>query len=64
MSAWAVASSGAIESDLIITPPDEPTITVDSLEAAQFVYLLLSSAKIRRTLDTIRAKIVLILSRR
>src|SRR5215469_10899596 len=63
MSAWAVASSGAIESDLIITPPDEPTITVDNLEVAQFVYLLLSSAKIRQTLDTITAKIVLILGR-
>ena len=63
MSAWAVSSSGAIESDLIITPPDEPTITVDSLEVAQFVYLLLSSAKIRHTLDTITAKVVLILGR-
>ncbi len=63
MSAWAVSSAGAIESNLIITPPDEPTITVDSLEVAQFVYLLLSSAKIRQTLDTITAKVVLILGR-
>ena len=64
ISAWDIsASDGAIESDLIITPPDEPTITVDSLEVAQFVYLLLSSAKIRQTIDTITAKVVLILGR-
>lgn len=63
MSAWDVSSSGAIEADLIITPPGEPTITVDNLEVAQFVYLLLSSAKVRQTLDTITAKVVLILGR-
>jgi uncharacterized protein YjbI with pentapeptide repeats len=63
MSAWGVTCSGAIESDLIITPADEPTITVDSLEVAQFVYLLLSSARIRQTIDTITAKVVLILGR-
>jgi uncharacterized protein YjbI with pentapeptide repeats len=63
MSAWDVSSSGAIESDLIITPADEPTITVDSLEVAQFVYLLLSSARIRQAIDTITAKVVLILGR-
>lgn len=63
MSAWDLSSSGSIESDLIITPPDEPTITVDSLEMAQFVYLLLSSAKIRHAIDTLTAKVVLILGR-
>jgi uncharacterized protein YjbI with pentapeptide repeats len=63
ISAWDVSSAGAIESDLIITPPDEPTITVDDLEVAQFVYLLLNSAKVRRTIDTVTAKLVLILGR-
>ena len=63
MSAWDVSSSGAIESDLIITQADEPIITVDSLEVAQFVYLLLSSERIRQTIDTITAKVVLILGR-
>jgi hypothetical protein len=38
-------------------------VTVDSLEVAQFVYLLLSSAKIRQAIDTITAKVVLILGR-
>ena len=62
-SAWGICAEGAIESDLIITPPHESVITVDSLEVAQFVYLLLSSAKIRQTIDTITAKVVLILGR-
>lgn len=63
ISVWSVTSSGTIETDLTITPPDEPTITVDSLEIAQFVYLLLNSSKLRRAIDTISAKVVLILGR-
>jgi hypothetical protein len=63
ISAWDLSSSGFIESDLIITPPDQPTVTVDSLDLAQFVYLLLSSAKIRQAIDTLTAKVVLILGR-
>ena len=63
MSAWDLSSSGAIESDLVITQADEPTITVDSLQVAQFVYLLLNSARVRQTLDTITAKVVLIVGR-
>jgi uncharacterized protein YjbI with pentapeptide repeats len=63
IAVWGATSVGTIESDLIITPADEPTITVDSLEIAQFVYLLLSSAKLRKALDTLTAKVVLILGR-
>jgi len=63
VSVWDVSACGAIESDLIITPPDEPTITVDNLEVAQFVYLLLNSAKVRQTIDTVTARLVLILGR-
>jgi hypothetical protein len=32
---------------LVITPKDEPEITVDNIEIAQFVYLLLHNQKIR-----------------
>ena len=38
-------------------------MTVDSLDLAQFVYLLLGSAKIRQAIDTLTAKVVLILGR-
>jgi hypothetical protein len=43
--------------------PDEPEITVDNLEVAQFIYLLLHNEKIREVIDTITSKAVLILGR-
>src|SRR5207245_2115105 len=47
----------------IITADDEPTITVDNLKIAQFIYLLLNNAEIREVIDTIAKKAVLILGR-
>ena len=42
---------------------DEPEITVDNVEVAQFVYLLLHNEKIRDVIDTIGKKGVLLLGR-
>jgi hypothetical protein len=39
------------------------TITVDNLEMAQFLFLLLNNQKIREVIDTITSKAVLILGR-
>ena len=61
ISAWNVFLDQTIQSNLIITPKNEPTITVDNLEVAQFIYLLLNSPKIRQTIDTINSQVVLIL---
>ena len=47
--------------DLVITRADQPTVTVDDLEVAQFIYLLLHNRSIRRVIDTITSKVVLIL---
>jgi uncharacterized protein YjbI with pentapeptide repeats len=63
ISAWNVGLEGAIQTDLVITDFDEPTITVDNLEVAQFIYLLLNNAKIRDVISTIAKKVVLILGR-
>lgn len=63
ISAWELKLGGAIQSNLIITRHGEPTITVDNLEVAQFIYLLLNNEKIRQVIDTITTKIVLILGR-
>ncbi len=63
ISAWNVKLEGAKQENLIITPPDEPEITVDNLEVAQFVYLLLHNEKIRAIIDTIGKKGVLLLGR-
>jgi uncharacterized protein YjbI with pentapeptide repeats len=49
--------------NLAITKIDEPVITVDNLEVAQFVYLLLKNKKIRDVINTIGEKGVLILGR-
>jgi Pentapeptide repeats (8 copies) len=52
------------QSNLRITRDDDPArITVDNLEVAQFIYLLLHNEKIRDILDTIGQKGVLILGR-
>jgi uncharacterized protein YjbI with pentapeptide repeats len=62
-SVWDVQLEEAIQSSLVITPLGDPTITVDNLEVAQFIYLLLNNQKIRHVIDTITSKVVLILGR-
>ncbi|HKH68778.1 MAG TPA: hypothetical protein VKA75_15525, partial [Reyranella sp.] len=49
--------------DLVITPKDEPKVAADGLDVAQFLYLVLHSEKLRRTIDSITSKVVLILGR-
>ena len=56
-------SEGTKQQDLIITRPDEPEVTVDNIEVAQFVYLLLHNEKIRDVIDTVGKKGVLLLGR-
>jgi uncharacterized protein YjbI with pentapeptide repeats len=63
IAAWNLRLRDTIQSNLIITSEYEPTITVDNLEVAQFIYLLLNNAKIRDVIDAITSKVVLILGR-
>jgi uncharacterized protein YjbI with pentapeptide repeats len=63
VSAWGLQIEGAKQTNLAITPEGEPAITVDNLEVAQFIYLLLNNKKIREVIDTITSKVVLILGR-
>ena len=63
ISVWGLTLDNAKQNDLVITPSDEPAITVDNLEIAQFIYLILHSAKIRNVIDTITTNVVLILGR-
>jgi len=63
ISAWNINLTEAQQSDLIITDDNEPMITVDNLEVAQFIYLLLHNEKIRHVIETITSKAVLILGR-
>ena len=64
ISAWNIKLNQETKQfDLIITQWDEAAITVDNLEIAQFMYLLLNNQKIRQVIDTITSKVVLILGR-
>jgi hypothetical protein len=51
------------QQNLIITPGGQAVITVDNIEVAQFIYLLLNNQAIRKAIDTITTKAVLILGR-
>ena len=63
VSAWGLKLEGAKQQNLVITHEDEPAITVDNIEVAQFIYLMLHNQKIRDVIDTITSKAVLILGR-
>ena len=64
VSAWNVTlTKNTKQQDLVITDRGEPDITVDNIEVAQFVYLLLHNKKIRDVIDTIGKKGVLLLGR-
>jgi uncharacterized protein YjbI with pentapeptide repeats len=63
ISAWDLNLENAKQESLIITDRDQAEITVDDLEVAQFIYLLLHNEKIRDVIDTIGKKAVLILGR-
>src|SRR6266516_3917130 len=62
-SVWDVQLAGAVQLNLIITPRSQPTITVDNLKIAQFIYLLLNNQEIRDAITTITSKVVLLLGR-
>jgi hypothetical protein len=63
VSAWRLKLNETKQQNLVIKHADEPAITVDNIEVAQFIYLLLHNQKIRDVIDTITSKAVLILGR-
>jgi hypothetical protein len=62
-SAWNLNLENTEQSGLIISKVNEPLITVENLEVAQFIYLLLKNEKIHQIINTITSKVVLILGR-
>ena len=64
ISAWGLrCDEHTKQQSLVITRDDESKITTDDIEVAQFLYLMLHNKKIRRVIDTITSKVVLILGR-
>jgi len=60
-SVWDVNLTDAVQNDLVITDRNQPVITADNLEVAQFLHLLLNNSKLREVIDTIISRVVLIL---
>ncbi len=63
ISAWNLKLEQTKQQNLVITHWNEPKITVDNIEVAQFIYLMLHNQKLRDVIDTITSKAVLILGR-
>ncbi len=63
VSAWNVQLTGATQLNLVITLPNESTVTVDDLEVAQFIYLLLNHQKLHNVLNAVTERGVLLLGR-
>jgi uncharacterized protein YjbI with pentapeptide repeats len=63
INVWNLNGEFEEQKDLIITRRGEPIITVDNIEVAQFVYLILHNEKIRGVINTLTSKSVLILGR-
>jgi len=62
LSAWDLGTDGSRQQNILISEEGN-TITVDDIEIAQFIHLLLRTPKIRSAIDTITSKVVLILGR-
>lgn len=64
ISAWNLETDATTsQRDLNIGRRGEAAITVDDLEMAQFMYLLMDNSRLRSVIDTITSKVVLILGR-
>ncbi len=63
ISVWDLEGVPESQRNLIITPPGVPEISVDDLEVAQFIYLLLKHEKLRKVINAVTQRGVLILGR-
>lgn len=63
VSAWKLSLKNTSQEDLRISDSGEPKITIDNIEVAQFIYLLINNEKLRSVISTITSKVVLILGR-
>lgn len=63
ISAWNLKIVNTEQRDLIISGQNESIITVDDIEVAQFINLLLNNERIRSVIEAVTSKVVLILGR-
>ena len=64
ISAWDLRRNEKTnENNLVITSEGQSTVTVDDLEVAQFIYLFLTSEKLRNVIAAIQSRGVLLIGR-
>lgn len=64
IAAWDVKTNDTTkQSNLYITMPGETSISIDNIEVAQFIHLIVNNKKLRSVINTITSKLVLILGR-
>jgi len=63
ISAWNLAGKPQSQNDLVITQENEPNVVVDDLQIAQFIYLLLNHENLRKVLNSVTERGVLLLGR-
>ena len=61
ISSWNLNLDNSEQRNLVITKKNEPEITVDNIELAQFLYLMINNENLRNIINTITSKVVLIL---
>ena len=62
-SIWNINAENTLQTDIIITKREEIEVSVDNLEIAQFLYLMINNKNIKNIIETLTSKIVLILGR-
>jgi uncharacterized protein YjbI with pentapeptide repeats len=63
ISCWKIAGTPRVIQNLNIADFNENRITVDNLEVAQFLYLILNNKELQSIINTVTTKLVLILGR-
>ena len=63
VSVWRTILKNATQTKLSVTPPEQACVTVDHLEIAQFIALVIQNSEFKAFLDTVANKIVLLLGR-
>jgi uncharacterized protein YjbI with pentapeptide repeats len=63
ISVWSLAGTPAKQEGLRISTEGDSMVTVDDLDVAQFIHLLLKREKLRNVIQTITSRAVLILGR-
>lgn len=63
INVWDLEGEFKEQKNLVISSSSTPTITVDNIKIAQFIYLILNNEEIRHVLNVLTSKSVLILGR-